>query len=660
MRHRFRAGSFFLLVAAPAVVRAQAVGPGRVGSSGEERAAPAAAIAQAARREGRVAIDGRVEEPSWERALPVRLAVQGEPVEGAPAEYPTEARVLYDDEAIYVSAIMHDPEARGIADQLVRRDDRGQYDYFEFSLDPNNDRRTGYRFRVSAAGVQRDVYLYDDVREDENWDAVWESAVQRGGDSWSVELRIPLSQIRYDASDDVQSWGVNFSRRRLANNEVTYLALESRVRHGKVSAFGKLEGLRLPRHSRRIEARPYALSSVHTAPAESGDPFFDGSQTTARGGLDLRYGLGAAFTLDMTLNPDFGQVEVDPAVINLTAFETFFPDKRPFFVEDAQVFDFTLSGRTNRLFYSRRIGREPHGSAPSGSDFSDVPTQTTILGAAKVTGRTSGGLSIGALAALTANETGRIYDETSAEFRTFSVEPRSQYGTFRLKQDFRGGASQIGAIATAMRRDLPADGSFDYLTSGAYSVGLDFEHSWGGTRSRDWALWGFWAGSLVRGSPTALTRIQRAGNHYFQRPDATRFSVDSTATSLSGMEWRLQFERRSAKHWTAAVWLAEVTSGFEINDLGFSNAGERLDGGARIGYQEITPGRIFRSYRLSLWTFHNVRHEALDDMWSWRSWTRAHKRGAFFFSTKVQFLNNRGLNFDKFYSPPTMSDVATR
>ena len=616
--------------------------------------------ADAAYRQGEIRIDGRVDEPAWQQARPAMLQVQGRPVEGAPAEYPTEVRVLFDEGALYIAAVMYDPQPDGIARQLVRRDDNGQYDYFELSLDPNNDRRTGYRFRVSAAGVQRDVYLFDDVREDDNWDAVWQSAVHRDSTGWSVELRIPLSQIRYDASDDIQTWGVNFSRRRLRSNEITYLALESRLRHGKVSAFGSLRGLRFPQGARRIELRPYVLSSAETAPADSDDPFFDGSATDARGGLDLRYGLGAAFTLDLTLNPDFGQVEVDPAVINLTAFETFFPEKRPFFVEDAQVFDFTLSGRTNRLFYSRRIGREPHGSAPFGADFAKVPTQTTILGAAKTTGRTASGLSVGVLAALTAHETGRAYDSGPAEFQTFTVEPMSRYGAVRLQQDVRGGASQIGAIVTAMHRDLPADGSFDHLTSNAYSIGVDFEHNWGGPRSRNWALWGYWAGSLIRGSNTAMIRVQRASNHYFQRPDATRFSLDSNTTSLSGMDWRLQFDRRSARHWTGSVWIAEVTPGFEINDLGFTNSGERLDGGARLSYQEITPGRVFRSYRFTAWTFHNFRHEALDDVASWNSWARAHKRGAFFLNVNVQFLNYWGLNFDTFYSPQSMDDVATR
>ncbi len=629
------------------------------GSNGAfSRAARPAIVA--AQRRGEIRLDGRPDEAAWRAAIAATRFVQRQPVENAAAEQATEVRVMYDERALYVAAIMRDPEADRIGDQLVRRDDRGQYDYFEVALDPNNDRRTGYRFRVSAAGVQRDVYLYNDVEEDDAWDAVWQSAVHRDSTGWSTEIRIPLSQLRYNAADSMQSWGINFSRRRLASNELTDFALESRVRHGKVSAFGRLDGLWLPRGARRLEVRPYALARAHTAPSEPGNPFFDGSKLGQQVGLDLRYGLGASYTLDASINPDFGQVEVDPAVINLTAFETFFPEKRPFFVEDAQVFDFNLSGRQNQLFYSRRIGREPHGSAPDEADFEQIPTETSILGAAKLTGRTSGGLSIGALAALTGKETGFAYDSLVGTTERFTAEPSSQYGVVRLQQDLRDGATQLGAILTAAHRNLPTDGSFDFLTTSGYSLGLDFEHNWGGSNSRDWAIWGYFAGSLIKGSREALLEVQEASNHYFQRPDATRFSVDSSATSMSGVNWRLQFERRSAKHWTGAIWLGEITPGFEVNDLGFMTNGERLDAGARISYQEITPGSLFRSYEISLFTFQNWRHEALDDVFSTASWGRAHKSGWYSLSTELEFLNYWRVEANARLRPETLSDTDTR
>ena len=264
------------------------------------------------------------------------------------------------------------------------------------------------------------------------------------------------------------------------------------------------------------------------------------------------------------------------------------------------------------------------------------------------------------LAALTERETGRTFDAGSGVTRRFPVEPRSQYGVFRLQKDFAGGTSVAGLALTAMHRDLPQDGSFDDLVSSAYGLGLDFEKNWGGSDARNWALWGFIAGSLVSGSRSALLNVQEASNHYFQRPDATRLSVDSTATSLSGRDWRLQFERRSAKHWTGAIWLGETTAGLEANDLGFSQTSERMDGGARISYQEITPGSIFNNYELRLFTFHNWRHEALDDPFSLSSWSRAHKNGTISARAEGEFVNFWEIELEARYSPEVLSDRDTR
>ncbi|MDX1568700.1 MAG: DUF5916 domain-containing protein, partial [Longimicrobiales bacterium] len=350
-------------------------------------------------RTGEIEVDGRFSEAAWEEAPVATGFIQREPVEGQPAEDDTEVRVLYDDEAIYVAARMFDDNPASIADQLVRRDQFGQFDYVAVGFDPNLDRRTGYEFRLSAAGVQGDSYFYNDDQNDRAWDAVWESGVTRDSLGWTAEFRIPLSQIRYEPSDTARAWGFNVRRRRLASNEETHFALVSRLQQGVVSQFGRLDGVRIPEASRRLEMLPYVLSQGHVGPAEEGDPFFDGTSGTVRLGTDFKVGIGGNFTLDGTINPDFGQVEADPAVINLSAFETFFDERRPFFVEDARIFDFTLSGRQNRLFYSRRIGREPQGDVPADADFTDVPTNTTILGAAKVSGRTEGGLSVGALAA---------------------------------------------------------------------------------------------------------------------------------------------------------------------------------------------------------------------------------------------------------------------
>jgi hypothetical protein len=522
------------------------------------------------------------------------------------------------------------------------------------SLDPDLDRRTGYRFRVTAAGVQIDDYLFNDVNEDRTWDAVWESDVQIDEQGWTAEMRIPLSQIRFQPSASPQEWGINFGRRRLSSNELSFFALESRRQHGRVSVFRTLSGLVLPRGVRRLEARPYMLARSRTGPTEPGNPFFDGREESAGAGLDLRYGIGSTFALDATFNPDFGQVEVDPAVINLSAAETVYPERRPFFVEDARIFDFGISAGS--LFYSRRIGRQPQRSDLPGATFVNAADETSILGAAKLTGRTNRGLSLGVLAAVTGREEAEAYFAERDSVAVFLAEPRSEFGVLRARQEILGGRTLVGAIATVVHRELPSDGSFDFLPSLATTTGIDFEHSWS---NRAWALSGFLAGSHVRGSEEAMIRLQRSINHYFQRPDAYRLGVDSSATSMTGAEWRLQLSRRSGR-WTGAVHAAQRSAGFDANDLGQFRFGERLDVGAGLTYQEITPGSLFQSYRLSGSTFHNFRHEVLQDPGSWSAWGDAHKRGNFSGTFQGTFLNYWGINLSAFYDPENYDDEMTR
>lgn len=591
---------------------------------------------RAARRSAPVTIDGRLDDPAWQQAEVASGFVQKRPIEGNPAEHPTEVRVLFDDDAIFVGARMYDTEPRTIARQLVRRDDIGNADWFAVGFDPRLDQRTGYAFIVSAANVQRDEYLYNDGESDGAWDAVWTSAVQLDSLGWTVEIRIPLSQLRYQTSIGEQTWGINFARMRSRSNEETHFALMSVLQRGQVSQFGTLTSVRLGHASRRTELRPYAVAGGRFEPVEPGNPFRDGASATRRAGVDVRYGLGSSFTLDATFNPDFGQVEADPAVVNLTAFETFLPERRPFFVEDARIFDFTLSGMNNRLFYGRRIGRTPTAPSPDGATFVQIPEAATILGAAKITGRTSRGLSVGLVTALTDRARGNAYFDGTGERRSFLAEPSAIHSAARARQDFNGGASTFGVIATHQSRRLPGDGSFDFLAADAYSAGADWEHQWS---DRTYGFTGYVAGSLVRGDSTAMMRIQRSSTHFLQRPDATRFRVDSSATSLAGMDWRMTLDKRRGEHWTGAIWAAQVTPTFEVNDLGFSGRQEVLDAGARVQYREIVPGRWLRSYRLSAFTFHNWSHEALDHVWSASSWGNAHVSGMIAINAEATLLN---------------------
>jgi len=612
-----------------------------------------------------VEIDGILDEAAWQRAQVFTGFTQSQPVEGNPVEHDTEVRVLFGDNAVWVGARMWDPEPGRIQARMTRRDnfggggDRGgapNYDLFGVMFDPNLDGLTGYGFAVSAANVQSDTYLFDDVQQDGAWDAVWSSAVNIDDRGWTVELRIPLSQLRYEASDAPQAWGVNFFRQRTFSNEMSWYSLVSRLRRGMVSQMGRIENIVLDRPARRVEIVPYAVSSLHRGPTENGNPFFDGTAANGRVGVDLSYGLGAAFTLDATINPDFGQVEADPAVINLSAFETFFEERRPFFVEDARVFDFSLSGGRNQLFYSRRVGRAPQRGTLANTSFTDVPDNATILGAAKLAGRTTNGVSLGALVAVTGEERGDALF-TDGSTGDFIVEPQTQFGALSVAKDFNGGASQIGVLGTALHRGLPGDGSFDWLPSSAYSGGVRFNHQWD---QRTWAVFGYISASHVRGSTEAMTRIQRSSVHYFQRPDATRFALDPDATTIGGRDWRVTFAKQNGQHWTWSIWAAEVSKGFEVNDLGFSTRNEVLDGGAALNYREIRPGSIFRNYNLGIRTFHNWSHEALDDTWSIDSWDRAHTNGSYSFNAFGQFLNYWGAGTGISYRPQMMDRRATR
>ncbi|MCA9739094.1 MAG: DUF5916 domain-containing protein [Gemmatimonadota bacterium] len=650
MRTRTSLLPLLVVVLAPASLTAQAGGPSAAAT--DRPSMPATRV------EGSIRVDGILDEAVWAEAPSFRGFIQKEPVEGAPALNDSEVWIVYDDEAVYVGARLYDSAPSSIARNMIRRDSEynGQFDYFEVMFDPNLDRRTGYRFRVSAANVQTDRYLFDDGGEDQAWDAVWSSGVTIAPDGWHVEMRIPLSQMRYEQRDGVQTWGINFGRRRAADNELTRFALESKLQPGRVSQFGLLEGIRVASAPRRVELRPYVLTRARHQPTVDGNPFVDPSAFGGQVGVDLRYGLGSQFTLDATLNPDFGQVEVDPAVINLTAFEVFFEERRPFFVEDARIFDFDLSGGGNRVFYSRRIGRAPQGSAPPGADFVDVPESATILAAAKLTGRTQRGLSIGAMAALTGRETGQAFFTDTRSTERFVAEPRGVEGVVRVSQDLNGGLSRVGGLFTALQRDLPGDGSLDDLPTQAFGGGVDFEHNWS---ERTWALWGFAAGSHVRGDSLALLRVQRSSNHYLQRPDLDWSTLDADRTSLTGAEWRLQFEKRRGR-WTGALWGAQVTSGFEVNDLGFSRSRERLDGGARVSLQDVIPGAWFRNWSVTASTFHNWSHEALRHPLEWGSWRGAHTAGSFSLSGNVTLNNFWTVNASSRYNPENMSRVATR
>ena len=380
------------------------LGAARAGAARAPRPEPTPAPSvEAVRAPTPVTVDGRLDDEAWASVPPFADFTQRDPEEGQPATERTELRLLYDDDALYVGARLDDSEPERIVKRLSRRDESAEADRFSIYLDPRRDRLTGVRFEVSAAGVQNDEIIYNDTWMDDSWDAVWLSAVSHDEHGWSVEMRIPFSELRFLPGDS-QTWGVNASRVIQRKNESDWLALVPKTESGLASRMAELTGIRGVKPRTPLVLVPYAAGGAETGPADPGDPFFDGSSAFGSVGLDLRRKVGSSFALDATVNPDFGQVEVDPAVVNLTDFETFFPEKRPFFVEGAQIFDnFGRNGANNYygfmrtepdLFYTRRIGRVPQGYPEA--EFASVPRATTILGAAKFTGKSASGWSVGA------------------------------------------------------------------------------------------------------------------------------------------------------------------------------------------------------------------------------------------------------------------------
>ena len=485
------------------------------------------------RRTRPIHLDGVLDEQDWARAGVATSFTQRFPDPGKPATYQTEVRILYDDDAIYVGARMFDPHPDSIVAPIARRDPQDIYsDWFDVIFDGYHDRRTGFRFGVNPAGTKLDVYHFNDGDDDDAWDARWDVATRIDSLGWTAEYRIPLSQLRFHGSALEQTWGLNFYRAVARRDEWTFWSPYPPTAPGFVSNFGDLVGLRGLQPASPIDVIPYVSTHTVTNHTDPGNPFTRGTAASATAGADVRIGLGSALSLHGTINPDFGQVEVDPAVLNLSAVETFFPEKRPFFLEGAGIFEFgTLPVSAqygfSRFVHWRRIGRTPQIS-PSAS-FSDVPDQTTILGAAKLSGRMSDGLSLGLVDAVTAREDAPTIDGDGAH-HVIGVEPRTNYLVSRIKKDFSDGRATLGVLGTATNRAMDPEFS-PFLRSSAYLFGVDGSRA---SANRRWTLGGYWLGSRVDGSEAAIAATQRSSVRYYGRPGAGYIAFDSTRRSLNG------------------------------------------------------------------------------------------------------------------------------
>ncbi|MEE9534167.1 MAG: DUF5916 domain-containing protein, partial [Acidimicrobiia bacterium] len=408
---------------------------------------------------------------------------------------------------------------------------------------------------------------------------------------WTAEFRIPLSQLRFDK--DQTSWGFQVYRRIQRKAEEVYWAPYSKEASGFASLFGELEGLEGLSSPMRLEVRPYTVVNTRRRPEASGDLYAPTGETQFDGGVDVKYGLTSDFTLDLAVNPDFGQVEADPSRVNLTAFELFFPEKRPFFVEGSGLFNRWVP--PGQLFYSRRIGRRPQGfaSPPDGGTV-EIPEASMIISAAKVTGKTAGGLGLGIMSALTAHENAALRDSMGTVMGSERVEPFTHYFAGRVEQDFREGSHTVGGMFTAVNRRL--SDNLDFLRTAGYMGTLDGAHRW---HSNTYAVRWQFAASHIRGSTNAITRAQRSSFRYYQRPDAPHVELDTTRTSLSGYALELS-AGKEAGTWQYSGWYNRVSPGFDISDMGFLGQADAQQVGLYAQYLRARPQGIFRNYRLRI------------------------------------------------------------
>ena len=564
----------------------------------------AASSVQAVRTKTHVQIDGVLREDVWKSDGFTGFR-QSDPDDGAPASEKTSVWLAFDNGNLYVAARLYDSDPEGIISLLGRRDAEVESDWFVFAVDPYYDRRSGFQFAVNPAGAIQDGTLFNDEGIDMTWDGIWEYAARIDDQGWAVELRIPFHQLRFRKKDSY-TWGVNFFRTIKRKNEKTVYSWIPKEESGYVSRFADLTGIGDIHPRRLVEFLPYTVGRAEYSPAVPENPFRTGSDFSGNIGFDLKSALQTHLTLNMSVNPDFGQVEVDPAVINISDQETFYVEKRPFFVEGADIFRFGNGGANVKrnlgwsdpsFFYSRRIGRSPQGDVPI-SGYVDHPDWATILGAAKITGKMNDGWNLGVMTTLTQREYAQV--DNGADRLSYEVEPFSAYGVVRVLKEINGGYQGLGFIATGTWRDLQLEGLKNMLPESGLSLGLD---GWSFLdRDRTWVITGWVGGTTVSGSQEAISRLQLSSLHYFQRPDVDYVDFDPKATSLNGWAGRI-FVNKQKGSFVFNTALGAISPGFHAVDLGYHTRGDVINGHVEAGYQSFHPGKVFRNWKVTLATY---------------------------------------------------------
>ncbi len=585
------------------------------------------------------AIDGVLNDAIWHKALSGSDFTQTEPHDGKAPSQQTDFKIVYDAKNIYVAIRAHDTEVNKITEFVSRRDQGEESDRVAVLLDSYFDKRTAFEFGVNAAGVKIDgIWSDDGDNRDFSWDPIWDVATHIDDRGWTAEMRIPLSQIRF-AKKDEHVWGLQVARYIYRENEWSMWQYFPQDAGGFVSRIGELHNIKGIETPRRIELLPYTISEGKIFPKEAGNPFATGRDGKINGGLDGKIGITSDLTLNFTVNPDFGQVEADPSEVNLSAFESFFAEKRPFFIAGRNIFSYGLSfgdgsNSTESLFYSRRLGRRPHHNPDLGDDeYADVPDNSSIISAAKITGKTRGGLSIGILDAVTARERAEI--DLNGQRRFEVVEPAANYFVGRLQKDFDHGNTSVGGMFTAVNRDINEE-HLNFINTAAYAGGIDVNHQWS-----DKSYWINFKTALSRieGDRQAIYDAQTSSRRYFQRPDARHLTLDSTRTSLNGYAGAFGIGKTGGGHFRFMFGSTWRSPGFEINDLGFLRVSDRVLQFIWLSYREWQQKGWFRNFQINInqWNGWNFSGEKIfvggningggRFKNNWRFWTGINREG---------------------------------
>lgn len=563
-------------------------------------------------------INGLIDESSWDLVEWSGDFIENEPDENTPPSQQTKFKILYDQKYLYIAYRCYDTEPDKIEKRLSRRDGFAG-DWVEINLDSYHDKRTGFSFTITAAGVKGDEFISDNGNNwDGSWNPIWYTATNIDEEGWTAEVKIPLSQLKFGKSKE-QIWGLQVNRRFFRKEERSVWQRIPQDAPGWVSEFGELHGLIDIEPQKQLEIQPFAVAQYDTFPEEQGNPFRDGDDFKLNGGLDAKIGITNDLTMDLTVNPDFGQVEADPAAIALDGFQIFFREQRPFFVENKNIFDYRFANGFDNVFYSRRIGRSPQGSigsSPVNTEFVDRPNNTTILGAAKFSGKTKDGWSIGVLESVTQREIAKIEDADGNRRETI-VEPLTNYFVGRVQKDFNDRNTYIGGIFTATNRNLGdilnidydnpdtdetseltgfRENNLNFLRKAAYSGGLDFRHNW---KDRKYFVEGNFVTSHVEGSKEAIEATQNELTHLFQRVDADHVEVDPNRTSLTGTGGKLIGGKSGGGNWRYTAGVFWRSPELELNDIGFLRQADDIRQFANVRYLFLKPTKFYRRANVS-------------------------------------------------------------